>query len=326
MIPLSVLDLVPVREGGTLAEAMAEAPLLAKAAEEAGYARYWVAEHHGMAGIAGGATSVVLAHVGNATSRIRLGAGGIMLPNHNPFVIAEQFGALDAMFPGRIDLGLGRAPGADSRVGQMLHKDIAQASQYFPQDVVELAAIFAGDPRLPLQATPGKDAAVEMWVLGSSLFGAQLAAQLGLPYAFASHFAPDQLDAALKLYRERFVASERLAKPHAMAGMNVLCAETDEEAWYHASSMDQSFVALRTGTPGRLKPPVAGYRESLPPQVLAGLDHTRQVSAIGSRDTVRAAIAEFVERTGVDELIVAGATFDPAVRRRSLVLTMEAVA
>jgi len=163
-------------------------------------------------------------------------------------------------------------------------------------------------------------------VLGSSLFGAQLAAQLGLPYAFASHFAPDQLDAALKLYRERFVASERLAQPHAMAGMNVLCAETDEEAWYHASSMDQSFVALRTGTPGRLKPPVAGYRESLPPQVLAGLDHTRQVSAIGSRDTVRAAIAEFVERTGVDELIVAGATFDPAVRRRSLVLTMEAVA
>ena len=314
MIPLSVLDLVPVREGGS-----------AMAAEEAGYARYWVAEHHGMAGIAGGATAVVLAHVGNATSRIRIGAGGIMLPNHNPFVIAEQFGALDAMFPGRVDLGLGRAPGADSRVAQMLHKDIGQASQYFPQDVVELAAIFAGDERLPLQATPGAGAAVEMWILGSSLFGASLAAQLGLPYAFASHFAPDQLDAALKLYRERFQPSERLAKPHAMAGMNVLCAETDAEAEYLASSQDQSFVALRTGSPGRLKPPVEGYRDSLPPHVLAGLEHTRQVSAIGSRETVRAGIEAFIARTQVDELIVAGATFDSAARRRSLALTMEAL-
>jgi len=325
MIPLSVLDLVPVREGGSVSDAMAEAPLLAMAAEEAGYARYWVAEHHGMAGIAGGATAVVLAHVGNATSRIRIGAGGIMLPNHNPFVIAEQFGALDAMFPGRVDLGLGRAPGADSRVAQMLHKDIGQASQYFPQDVVELAAIFAGDERLPLQATPGAGAAVEMWILGSSLFGASLAAQLGLPYAFASHFAPDQLDAALKLYRERFKPSERLAKPHAMAGMNVFCAETDAEAEYLASSQDQSFVALRTGSPGRLKPPVEGYRDSLPPHVLAGLEHTRQVSAIGSRETVRAGIEAFIARTQVDELIVAGATFDSAARRRSLALTMEAL-
>ena len=326
MIPLSVLDLVPVREGGSVAEAMAAAPLLAKAAEDAGYARYWVAEHHGMAGIAGGATSVVLAHVGNATRRIRLGAGGIMLPNHNPFVIAEQFGALDAMFPGRIDLGLGRAPGADQRVAQMLHKDIAQASQYFPQDVVELAALFAGDSRLPLQATPGKGAAVEMWVLGSSLFGAQLAAQLGLPYAFASHFAPDQLDAALKVYRERFQPSERLAQPHVMVGMSVLCAETDEEAQFLASSQDQSFVALRTGTPGRLKPPVEGYRASLPPHLLAGLEHMRQAAAVGSRETVRKAIAAFVERTGADEVIVAGNTYDPAERRKSLVLTMDALA
>ena len=325
MIPLSFHYLITVREGGSVAEAMAEAPLLAKAAEEAGYARYGVAEHHGMAGIAGGATAVVLAHVGNATSRIRIGAGGIMLPNHNPFVIAEQFGALDAMFPGRVDLGLGRAPGADSRVAQMLHKDIGQASQYFPQDVVELAAIFAGDQRLPLQATPGAGAAVEMWVLGSSLFGASLAAQLGLPYAFASHFAPDQLDPALKLYRERFQPSERLAQPHAMAAMNVLCAETDEEAQFLASSQEQSFVALRTGTPGRLKTPIAGYRDSLPPQVMATLEHTRQVSAIGSRETVRAGIAAFIARTQVDELIVAGATYDPAARRKSLALTMEAL-
>ena len=325
MIPLSVLDLVPVREGGTLAEAMAEAPRLAKAAEDAGYARYWVAEHHGMAGIAGGATSVVLAHVGNATSRIRLGAGGIMLPNHNPFVIAEQFGALDAMFPGRIDLGLGRAPGADSRVAQMLHKDIAQASQYFPNDVVELAAIFAADPRLPLQATPGAGAEVALWILGSSLFGAQLAARLGLPYAFASHFAPDQLDAAIKLYRESFEPSEHLAAPRVMVGMSVICADSDEEAWFLASSQDQSFVALRTGQPGRLPPPVEGYRATLPAPLLAGLEHMRQAAAIGSPATVRRDIAAFAERTGADEIIVAGATFDPAARRRSLALTMEAL-
>jgi len=325
MIPLSVLDLVPVREGGTLHEAMDNARALARAAEDAGYRRYWVAEHHGMAGIAGAATAVVLAHVGGVTSRIRIGAGGIMLPNHNPLVIAEQFGALDAMFPGRVDLGLGRAPGADSRVGQMLHKDIAQASQYFPQDVVELAAIFAGDSRLPMQATPGEGADVAMWVLGSSLFGASLAAQLGLPYAFASHFAPDHLDAALKLYRERFQPSAHLAQPHAMAGMAVFCADTDEEARFLASSQDQSFIALRTGTPGRIRPPVEGYRESLPPQHLAGLERMGVASAIGSRDTVRSRIAAFVDRTGVDEVIVAGATYDPAARRRSLALTMEAV-
>ena len=325
MIPLSVLDLVPVREGGSLAEAMANARALAQAAELAGYARYWVAEHHGMEGIAGAATSVVLAYVGEATQRIRLGAGGIMLPNHNPLVIAEQFGALDAMYPGRIDLGLGRAPGADSRVGQMLHKDIAQASQYFPQDVAELAAIFAGNPQLPLQATPGKGADVDLWVLGSSLFGAQLAAHLGLPYAFASHFAPDQLDAALRLYRERFQPSDRWQKPHAMAGMTVFCADTDEEARFIASSQDQSFVALRTGTPGRIRPPVEGYRESLPPQLRAALEHMGQAAAIGSPDTVRKGIAAFVERTGADELILAGATYDPAVRRRSLALTIEAL-
>ena len=326
MIALSVLDVVPVREGSTLADAMAEAPRLARAAEEAGYARYWVAEHHGMPGIAGAATAVVLAHVGHATRTIRLGAGGIILPNHNPFVIAEQFGALDAMFPGRIDLGLGRAPGADSRVAQMLHKDIAQASQYFPQDVVELAALFAGDPRLPLQATPGRGAAVAMWILGSSLFGAQLAAQLGLPFAFASHFAPDHLDGALKVYRERFQPSDHLAAPRVMVGMTVHCADTDEEARFLASSQDQSFVALRTGQPGHLPPPRENYDASLPPPVLAGLQHMRQASAIGSPETVRRAITAFAARTGADEIIVSGVAFDPAARRRSLALTMAALA
>lgn len=325
MIPLSVLDLVPVREGGTVSQALAEAALLAKAAEDAGYKRFWVAEHHAMDGIAGGATAVTLAHIGHATATIRIGSGGIMLPNHNPFVIAEQFGTLDALFPGRIDLGLGRAPGADGRLGQALRKDLMRASEYFPQDVVELRALFTGEPNVGIRATPGFGAPVEMWMLGSSLFGAQLAAALGMPYAFASHFAPDHLDQALELYRKQFRPSQWLDKPHAMAAMTVICADSDEEAALLATSMDQSFVALRSGTPGKLKPPVPGYRASLPPSAVAMLDHVRQASAVGSPATVSAAIARFVERTNADELIVAGATFDPAARRQSLALTMRAL-
>jgi len=326
VIPLSVLDLIPVREGGSVSEALASAASLARAAEAAGYKRFWVAEHHGMDGIAGGATAVTLAHIGHATSTIRIGAGGIMLPNHNPFVIAEQFGTLDALFPGRIDLGLGRAPGADSRIGQALRKDLMRASEYFPQDVVELRALVTGEPELALRATPGFGAALEFWILGSSLFGASLAAALGMPYAFASHFAPDHLDAAIKLYRERFTPSPALDKPHVMAAMTVLTAESDAEATLLASSLDQSFVALRTGNPGRLKPPIPGYRESLPPHTQAMLEHVRQASAVGAPATVREAIGRFVERTGADEIIVAGATFDPAARERSLALTMEALA
>ena len=325
MIDLSVLDLVPVREGGTVAAAMADAAALAQCAERAGYKRFWVAEHHAMDGIAGGAASVVLAHIGAATSTIRIGSGGIMLPNHNPFVIAEQFGTLDALYPGRIDLGLGRAPGADGRLGQALRKDLMRAAEYFPNDVVELRALFTGDLDLPLRATPGYGAAVEMWILGSSLFGAQLAAALGMPYAFASHFAPDHLDAALELYRKQFRPSAALERPHAMAAMTVIAADTDEEAVLLASSMDQSFVALRSGTPGRLKPPVPGYRQTLPPHALAMLEHMRQASAVGSPETVREQIGRFVERTRADELIVAGATFDPAARHRSLELTVKAL-
>ena len=322
---VSVLDLVPVIEGGTVGQALNQAAALAQVAEAAGYTRYWVAEHHGMEGIAGAATSVVLSHIGAATRTIRIGAGGIMLPNHNPLVIAEQFGTLDALYPGRIDLGLGRAPGADQRIVNALRKDVNRAAEHFPQDVVELRALFAGDPRLSLQATPGKGAAVEMWILGSSLFGAQLAAMLGLPYAFASHFAPDHLDGALKLYREQFKPSETLSAPYAIAAINVFAADTDEQAIYEASSMDQAFVALRSGTPGRLKPPVEGYRESLPPQQRGMLEHMRQASAIGSVDTVRERLAAFIARTGADELIFAGSSFGPAVRRRSLMQAMEAV-
>lgn len=322
---LSVLDLVPVIEGGTVSRALADAALLAQCAEAAGYHRYWVAEHHGMTGIAGGATSVVLAHVGHATRTIRIGAGGIMLPNHNPLVIAEQFGTLDALFPGRIDLGLGRAPGADQRITRALRKDVNRSAEDFPNDVVELQAQFAGDPRLPLQANPGLGAQPELWILGSSLFGAQLAALLGLPYAFASHFAPDQLDAALALYREKFQPSAALDAPYVMAAINVMAADSDDEAVLLASSMDQSFVRLRTGEPGRLPPPVPGYRDSLPANARAMLDHMRQVSAIGSPQTVAERIEAFRQRTQADELIVSGATFDPAKRRRSLELTMTAM-
>jgi luciferase family oxidoreductase group 1 len=325
MIPLSVLDLVPVREGGSVAEALADSAKAAQVAEKAGYNRYWVAEHHGMEGIAGGATSVVLAHIGAATSTIRIGAGGIMLPNHNPYVIAEQFGTLDALFPGRVDLGVGRAPGADGRLAYALRKDIRQASEGFPQDVLELRARFAGDPSVGVSAPQAAGAKVDIWVLGSSLFGAQLAAMLGLPYAFASHFAPAQLDQAAKIYRERFEPSETLDKPYFMPAINVMTAETDEEAWYLASTNDQSFVALRTGTPGRSKPPIRGYRETLPPQSLAMLDQMRSVSAIGSPETVRAGIEAFVARTQADELIISGSTYEPEMMRRSLEMTMDAL-
>ena len=325
MIPLSVLDLIPVREGGTTSQALAESALLAQAAEKVGYKRFWVAEHHGMEGLAGGATSVVLAHIGNATSTIRIGAGGIMLPNHNPYVIAEQFGTLEALFPGRVDLGLGRAPGADHRIGQTLRKDLMQAAETFPNDVVELQARFAGDPPMPIIAGPALGANVEMWILGSSLYGAQLAAYLGLPYAFASHFAPALLDQALQVYRDTFRPSQVLDKPQVMAAMSVLCAPTDEEAAFLATSMEQSFVAFRTGGSGRLKPPVAGYRETMSAEAMAMMESMRAVRAVGGPVAVRESILGFIERTQADELIIAGSIYDPELRCRSLALTMQAL-
>ena len=325
MIPLSVLDLVPVREGFEVSDALAEAGALANAAEDAGYKRFWVAEHHATPGIAGGATAVVLAHIGHCTSTIRIGAGGIMLPNHNPFVIAEQFGALDGLFPGRVDLGLGRAPGAAPILGQALRKDLARASEYFPQDVVELRAMLTGDIDLPITATPGLGAKVELWMLGSSLFGAQLAAQLGMPYAFASHFAPEHLDAALATYREQFRPSAYLDKPHAMAAMTVICAESDAEAELLATSQDQSFVRLRSGDPGKLPPPVPGFRESLDMGGQAMLERLGIARAVGSPQTVADRITRFVERTKADEIIVSCATYDPLARQESLRLTIAAL-
>lgn len=326
MIPLSVLDLVPIREGSGVSEALAHAARYAQAAEAAGYKRFWVAEHHATEGVAGGAASVVLAHIGHATNTIRIGSGGIMLPNHNPFVIAEQFGTLDALFPGRVDLGLGRAPGAGGRIAQALRKDLMQAAESFPQDVVELRALLTGDLELPIKATPGYGANVELWMLGSSLFGAQLAAHLGLPYAFASHFAPDHLDEALALYRRNFRPSPALERPYAMAAMTVIASDTDADAELLASSQDQSFVRLRSGDPGKLPPPVPGYRATLPPPALAMLEHMGSARAVGSPQTVREGILRFAERTQADEIIVSGSTYDPDARCRSLELTMEALA
>ena len=320
----SVLDLVPVRQGGSLSEAFAASTALAQAAERLGCHRFWVAEHHAMEGIAGGATSVVLAHIGNATSSIRIGSGGIMLPNHTPFQIAEQFGTLDALFPGRVDLGLGRAPGAGPELQRALRKDLHAASEYFPQDVVELRALLTGDVELPVKATPGLGSDIEMWMLGSSLFGAQLAARLGLPYAFAAHFAPDHLDSALEVYRRNFQPSDALEQPHVMVAMNVFAADSEEEARTLASSQQQSFVALRSGNPGKLAPPIAGYTDTLPAPHRAMLEHVGLASAVGTPTMVRDGIEAFARRTGADEIMLCGATYDPQARIRSLELTVEA--
>ncbi len=325
MTAYSLLDLVPIVEGGTAAHALANSADLAQHAETLGFTRYWVAEHHGMTGIASAATSVVIGNIAAATSRIRVGAGGIMLPNHAPIVIAEQFGTLDALFPGRIDLGLGRAPGSDQRVARALRRTLDSDPNAFPRDVMELQSYFADDGETGIRAIPGAGAKVPIWILGSSLFGAQLAAMLGLPYAFASHFAPGALDEALRLYRRDFRPSKQLDRPYAMAGFNVFAADTAEEAELLASSQQQAFVALRTGKPGRLPPPVEGYREGLGAQGRAILDHVLQCSAIGTRETVARSIAAFVERTQADELMIASSIYDPDARKRSLTITAEAM-
>ncbi|MBA4089853.1 MAG: alkane 1-monooxygenase [Sphingobium sp.] len=324
MTRFSLLDLVPVREGDTVATALAHGADLAAHAESLGYHRLWVAEHHGMAGIASAATAVVLAHIGQATSTIRIGAGGIMLPNHAPLVIAEQFGTLDALFPGRIDLGLGRAPGSDQRVAQAIRRNLSGGADQFPRDIMELQAYFGEDERLSIQATPGAGADVSIWILGSSLYGAQLAAMLGLPYAFASHFAPAALDEAIAIYRRDFRPSAHLKYPYVMAGYNVFAADTAEEAHLLASSMQQSFVRLRTGQPGKLQPPVPGYYADLPGQAQAMLSDVLSVSSIGTQADVERDIAAFLRRTQVDELILTGQIFDPAARKHSFAIAMAA--
>lgn len=323
MIPFSILDLSPIAEGSTPSASLRNTLDLARHAERWGYQRYWLAEHHGMPGIASAATAVVMAHVAGGTSTIRVGAGGVMLPNHAPLVVAEQFGTLEALFPGRIDLGLGRAPGADQATARALRRALDSDPEAFPQDVLELQDYLSDTPRQRVLAVPGKGAKVPLWILGSSTFGAQLAAQLGLPFAFASHFAPQMLAQALELYRAHFRPSAQLDRPYVMLGFNVFAADTDEQAQLRATSMQQAFVNLRSGRPGRLPPPRAGYLQQLGPQERAMLDAVLSCSAIGSPARVREQLHAFIARTGADELMITSQIFDHAQRLRSYELTAQ---
>jgi luciferase family oxidoreductase group 1 len=323
MIPFSILDLSPIAEGSSPSASFRNSLDLAQHGERWGYQRYWLAEHHGMPGIASAATAVVMAHVAAGTSTIRVGAGGIMLPNHAPLVIAEQFGTLEALHPGRIDLGLGRAPGSDQTTARALRRNLDSDADQFPQDVLELQDYLSDNPRQRVQAVPGKGAKVPLWILGSSTFGAQLAAHLGLPFAFASHFAPQMMMQALELYRSNFQPSAQLDKPYVMLGFNVFAADTDAEAHFRATSMQQAFVNLRTGRPSRLPPPQAGYLDTLGLPERAMLDSVLSCSAIGAPDTVAQQLKAFIARTGADELMITSQIFDHSQRLRSYELTAQ---
>jgi luciferase family oxidoreductase group 1 len=321
---LSVLDLAPVPQGFTPADALRNTLDLARHAEAWGYNRYWVAEHHNMVGIASAATSVVIGYIAGGTRTIRVGAGGIMLPNHSPLVIAEQFGTLASLYPGRIDLGLGRAPGTDQRTLLALRRDPA-SSERFPQDVLELQSLLGPvQPGQFLQAVPGADTNVPLWILGSSLFGAQLAAMLGLPYAFASHFAPDALMQALQVYRENFKPSEQADKPYAMIGVNVIAADTDEEARRLFTSPQQAFTNIFRGTRGKLLPPIDDIESYWSPSEKIQASNMLRCSVVGSRQTVRDGLVRLIERTGADELMVAAAIYDHGARLRSYEILAEA--
>ena len=322
MTRLSVLDLSMLSEGSTAGAALRNSRDLAGHAERLGYTRFWLAEHHNMRGIASAATAVAIGYVAEGTSTIRVGSGGIMLPNHAPLVIAEQFGTLASLYPGRIDLGVGRAPGTDQLTSRALRRTRAGDVDEFPQDVLELMA-YLGDPQPGQQvhAVPGEGTRVPVYILGSSTYGAQLAAHFGLPYAFASHFAPADLDIALRLYRDNFKPSAVLERPYVMVGLNVTAAPSDEEARHLFTSSQQSFVNLRIGRPGPLPPPVDDVRAMYPSEIQPLLDEVLARSVVGSADTVAAGVAAFAARTGADEIIVAGQFFDHAHRVRSLELT-----
>jgi len=321
--PLSVLDLAPILQGSTARHSFATTIELAKLCDRLNFNRYWMAEHHGMVGIASAATSILIAHVGHHTQRIRIGAGGIMLPNHSPLVIAEQFGTLESLFPGRIDLGLGRAPGSDQRTARALRRRLESDPNAFVQDVMELQDYFSPEPEQPVLAVPGRGLQVPLWILGSSLYGAQVAAMLGLPYSFASHFAPAQMMDAISLYRQHFRPSEQLKKPHVMLGFNVFAADTDEQAHYLASSWQQSFVSLRTGRPIPLPPPVENYLEQAGPAADQIMRHVLSCAAIGSPETVREQIQNFIDRTQADELIITTNMYDAKARLHSYELLAE---
>jgi luciferase family oxidoreductase group 1 len=324
MIPFSVLDLSPVCAGSTPAQSFRNTLDLAQHAERWGYRRYWLAEHHNMPGIASAATSVVIGYVAGGTSTIRVGAGGIMLPNHSPLVIAEQFGTLESLYPGRIDLGLGRAPGSDQLAARALRRNLSSDPEEFPQDIVELMGYFQpAQPNQAVRAVPGAGLNIPLWILGSSLFGAQVAAAFGLPFAFASHFAPSQMMHAIQMYRDGFRPSAHLELPYVMLGFNVFAADTDEQARLLASSVQQAFVALRTGRPMQLQPPVPDYLEQLGQHERAILSDVLSCSAIGSPQTVRESIKAFLARTGADELIIACNMYEHTARLRSYQIAAE---
>jgi luciferase family oxidoreductase group 1 len=326
MSRLSVLDLAPIPEGMSAGQALANAADLARLAEELGFHRFWLAEHHSMPGIASAATAVVIGHVAAATTTIRVGSGGIMLPNHAPLIIAEQFGTLAALHPGRIDLGLGRAPGTDMATARALRRNLEAGAENFPADVVELMDYFRPEPGRKVRAIPGEGESVEFWMLGSSLYGAQLAAALGLPYAFASHFAPAALDDAIAIYRERFRPSPHLDRPRVMAAMNVFAADTEAEARLMMSSLQQAFVRLGRGETGPLPAPVENYEAQLDPLARARLDAALSCTTAGTGAQVRAAVDAFARRTGADEIMVTSQVFDHAARRRSFEILAEACA
>ena len=319
---LSMLDLVTVRENGTVAEALAIARDTARHAEKLGFTRYWLAEHHNMPGIASSATAVLVGHIAGATSRIRVGSGGIMLPNHAPLVVAEAFGTLAELYPGRIDLGLGRAPGTDQQTMRALRRDRVEMEADFPRAVSELQQLLG--PRLPEQkvvAVPGNGTEVPIWLLGSSLFSARLAAERGLPYAFASHFAPAMLLPAIEIYRRKFQASEKLAKPYVMIGVPVIAAPSDEEAEFLASSTYQRVLGILRGDRRCLPPPVADYLAGLSPQERSGVADFLGAAVVGSPDRVRAGLLALQQATGADEMMLVSDIFDPALRLRSLEIT-----
>ena len=325
MTPLSVLDLAPIVEGGTAADAFRNSLDLAQHAERWGYTRYWLAEHHNMPGIGSAATAVLIGHVGAGTTRIRIGAGGIMLPNHAPLQVAEQFGTLAALFPGRVDLGLGRAPGTDHAAAFALRRTLQTDPNEFPRDVMEVIDYFRDpQPGQQVRAVPGAGLRVPVWILGSSLFGAQVAAALGLPFAFASHFAPQMMHEAIAIYRDRFTASEHSQRPHVMLGVNIVAADSDAEARFLASSGRQSFASLRAGRPIALPPPSKEWERdpadrSDPSIVPDGPRSAREsrVSFVGAPATIRDQMQEFIATTQADELIVVAHIYDHAARLRS---------
>jgi len=321
MIPFSILDLSPVPEGSTVSQSLAGSARMAQKAEEYGYKRFWLAEHHGMPGIASAATAVVIGHVGAATKRIRIGSGGIMLPNHSPLVIAEQFGTLAALFPGRVDLGLGRAPGTDMRTAQALRRNLDAGAQSFPHDVVELQQLL-GEPveNQAILAVPGNRTHVPIWLLGSSLYSAQLAAMLGLPYAFASHFAPDSLLDAIDIYRSKFQPSAVLDQPYVMAGVMGSVASTDEEAEYHFTSAQQQFVNLRRNVRGQFPKPVKDMESFWSPMEKLNVEHTLRYAVVGSPQTAEAKLKEFLKETEADELIISMPIHDIEARLKSVEL------